>query len=104
VQSTTTTENPNLFRIHVDVILGDMKHKLTQLNGRLHSRDQRRVRDVEYRRLSVCSDVIVLFTKMKLKNDGGVRTMFSLFAQYMLIDRSISTLSWLDQLKIYVQT
>ncbi|KAK2415168.1 hypothetical protein QL285_037674 [Trifolium repens] len=46
----------NLFRIHVNVTLGDLKHKLTQLNGCVHHRDQRRVTDVEYRRLSVCSD------------------------------------------------
>jgi hypothetical protein len=33
----------NLFRIHVNITLGDLKHKLTQLNGRVHHRDQRRV-------------------------------------------------------------
>jgi hypothetical protein len=27
---------PNLFRIHVDVTPSDLKHKLPQLNGRLH--------------------------------------------------------------------
>jgi hypothetical protein len=77
------TGKPNLFRIYIDVTLGDLKHKLTQLNCRLHSRDERRVTDIEYRRLSVCSEETVLFTNMKLKNDGNVRTMFSIFAQYM---------------------
>jgi hypothetical protein len=46
----------NLFRIYANATLGDLKHKLTQLNGRVHHRDQRRVTDVEYRRPSVCSN------------------------------------------------
>jgi hypothetical protein len=68
----------NLFRIHVDVTLGDLKHHLTQLNGRAHHRDQRTVTEVEYRRPSVFSDGTVLFTNMKLQTDGDVRTMFSI--------------------------
>ncbi|MCH98213.1 hypothetical protein A2U01_0019213 [Trifolium medium] len=36
----------NLFRIHVDVTLADLKHQLSQLNGRHHFRDERRVTDV----------------------------------------------------------
>jgi surfactin synthase thioesterase subunit len=46
--------NANLFRVHVDVTLGDLKHQLTQLNGRVTHHDQRRVTDVEYRGPSVC--------------------------------------------------
>jgi cell division FtsZ-interacting protein ZapD len=46
---------PNLLRNHVDVTLADLKHQLSQLNIRLHFPDQRRVTDVEYHRLSVCS-------------------------------------------------
>ncbi|MCI22866.1 hypothetical protein A2U01_0044044 [Trifolium medium] len=57
-----------------------MKH---QLNSRIHFRDQRRMTDVEYRRSSVCSDGTVLFTNIKLQNDGDVRTMFSIFSEYM---------------------
>jgi hypothetical protein len=62
----------NLFRIHVEATLGDLKHWMTQLNRCRHSRDQRRVTDIEYRRLLVFSDEIVLFTNMKLQNDGDV--------------------------------
>jgi hypothetical protein len=43
----------NLFRIHVDVTLADLKHQLTQLNGRPNFRDDRRVTDMEYHSLSV---------------------------------------------------
>jgi hypothetical protein len=75
--------NVNLFRIHVDVTLGDLKHQLIQLNGRVNHRDQRMVTEVEYRRPSVCSDGTVLFTSMKLQTDGDVRTMFSIFSQFM---------------------
>jgi hypothetical protein len=72
----------NLFRIHVDVTLVDLKHQLSQLNGHLNSHDVSRVTGVEYLRSSVCSDGNVLFTNMKLQNDGDVRTMFSIFSQY----------------------
>jgi hypothetical protein len=73
-------EKSNLFRIHVDVTLSDMKH---QLNSCLHFRNQRRVTDVEHRCQLVCSDGTVLFINGKLQNDGDVRTMFSIFSQYM---------------------
>jgi hypothetical protein len=76
-------EKLNLFRIHVDITLGDLMHQLTQLNGLVHHRDQRRVTVVEYRRLSVCSDGTVLFTNMKLQTNGDVRTMFSIYSQFM---------------------
>jgi hypothetical protein len=38
---------------------------------------------MEYRRLSVCSDGSIQYTNMRLTNDGDVRTMFSIFSQYM---------------------
>jgi hypothetical protein len=73
-----------LFRIHiVDVTLSAPKHRLTKVNGRLHWRDDSRVTNLEYHCLSVYSDGTVLFTNMKLKNNSVVRTMFSIFAQYM---------------------
>ncbi|KAK2404898.1 hypothetical protein QL285_054200 [Trifolium repens] len=75
--------NVNLFRIDVDVTLGDLRHQLTQLNGHVNHRGQRKVTDVEYCRPSVCSDGTVLFTSMKLQTDGDVRTMFSIFSQFM---------------------
>jgi hypothetical protein len=42
------------------------------------------VSKVEYRRPSVCSNGTVLYTNIKLQNDGDVRTMFSIFSQYMM--------------------
>ncbi|PNX91417.1 hypothetical protein L195_g047548 [Trifolium pratense] len=57
-------ETPNLVRIHDDVTLSDLKR---QLNSLLHFRDQRRVTEIVYRRLSVCADETVLFTKMDLR-------------------------------------
>jgi hypothetical protein len=79
----STKHTPNFFRIHADITLEDLKHQLTQLNIRIHSRDQKRATDVEYRHPSVCSNGTVLFTNMRLRNDGDVRTMFSIFSQYM---------------------
>jgi hypothetical protein len=34
---------------------------------------------VEYRHPSICSDGSVLFTNMRLTNDGDMRTMFTIF-------------------------
>jgi hypothetical protein len=76
-------EKFNLFRIHVNVTLADLKHSMSQLNGGLHFRDDKRVTDVDYRHPSVCSDGIVLFTTMKLQNDVDARIMFSIFSKYM---------------------
>ncbi|KAK2422680.1 hypothetical protein QL285_033193 [Trifolium repens] len=90
--------NANLFRIHVDVSLGDLKHQLTQLNGRVNHWDQRRVADVEYRRPSICSDGTILFTSMKLQTDGDVRTFFSIFSQFMTNWRQ----GWLGPSNLYV--
>ncbi|MCI09969.1 hypothetical protein A2U01_0031060, partial [Trifolium medium] len=67
---------PNLFRIYVDVIMSDLKH---QLNSLLHYREQRRVTAIKYRRPSVYSKGIVVFTNMKLQNDVDVKTIFSIF-------------------------
>ncbi|XP_045791830.1 60S ribosomal protein L5-like [Trifolium pratense] len=61
----------NLFRIHVDVTLADLKHQLSQLNGCLNCSDARRVADVEYRCPSIFLDGSVLCTNMKLQNDGN---------------------------------
>ncbi|MCI39203.1 hypothetical protein A2U01_0060434, partial [Trifolium medium] len=46
------------------------------LNSLLHFRDQRRVTEIEYRRPSVCANGTVVYTNIKLQNDGDVRTMF----------------------------
>jgi hypothetical protein len=73
----------NIFRVHVDATLADLKHQLTQLNSRLHFCNERRVTDLEYYCHSVCSDETVLFTNMKLQNDGDVRTVFSIVSQHM---------------------
>jgi hypothetical protein len=75
-------EIPNLFRIHIDFTLISLKHQLSQLNSRLHCGDATRVIEVEYRRLLVCSDGIVLFIDMILQNNVDARTMFSIFFRY----------------------
>jgi hypothetical protein len=76
--------NPNLFRIHVDVTLADLKQQLDQLNRHLNGhRDTRRVTHIEYRRPSVMEDGrVVSFTNMVLRTDEDVRSMFSIFSQY----------------------
>jgi hypothetical protein len=76
--------NANIFMIHVDITLSDLKHYPTQLNSCVNHRDQRRVTDVEYCRPSVCSGGTVLFTNLKLQTDGDVGTMFSIFSKFIM--------------------
>ncbi|MCI13980.1 hypothetical protein A2U01_0035105, partial [Trifolium medium] len=68
--------------IHDNVTLADQNHQLTQLNGRLNCGDARKVTDAEYCRPTVCSDGSIVFTNMKLQNDGNVRIVFFIFSQY----------------------
>ncbi|XP_045796116.1 uncharacterized protein LOC123890528 [Trifolium pratense] len=75
--------NTNLFRIHEQVSLSDLKQQLTQINRRLNFRDPRTVTDVEYRRPSrISNNGTMLFTHVKLHNNDDVRTMFSVFSEY----------------------
>jgi hypothetical protein len=62
----------NLFRIHINVTLIGLKYLLSQLNVRLHFHDDKRVTNVEYHYPPVSSYRTVLFTNMKLQNDGDV--------------------------------
>ncbi|KAK2377457.1 hypothetical protein QL285_078130 [Trifolium repens] len=75
--------NANLLRIHVNVTLADLKNQLYEINNWLRFRDQRRVTDVEYYCPSgTTSEGTLLFTNVKLRNNGDVRTMFSVFSRY----------------------
>jgi hypothetical protein len=71
---------PNLVRIHDDVTLSDLKRQLSSLH---QFGEQRSVTEIVYRRPSICADGTVLFTKMELRTDDDVRTMFSIFTRYM---------------------
>ncbi|PNX99484.1 hypothetical protein L195_g022750 [Trifolium pratense] len=75
--------NANLLRIHEQVSLGDLKQQLTQINRRLNPGDPRTVTDVEYRRPSGTSNNgTLLFTNVKLRNNGDVITMFFVFSEF----------------------
>jgi hypothetical protein len=54
---------PNLFRTHVSVMLGDLKHQLTQLNSRLHfcERGDDKVEEINYLNLSVFAFLFTVF-------------------------------------------
>jgi len=70
---------PHLFRIRNDVTLFGLKDQLDQINRQLNHRDTRRVVGVEYRSPLPDSAESIRFSRMKLTNDDGVRTMFSVF-------------------------
>ena len=73
---------PHLFRICEDVTLSGLKDELDQINRQLNRRDARRVVGVEYRFPLSNSARSLRFSRMKLTNDGDVRTMFSVFGQH----------------------
>ncbi|KAK2443186.1 hypothetical protein QL285_014310 [Trifolium repens] len=74
---------PNMFRIDVDSTLSDLKQQLDEINRCCNNRnDDRNVTIINYRKPSVRSDGSVMFSKMQLKNDDDVRTMFSIYSQY----------------------
>jgi len=75
-------KSPHQFRIHIDVTLFGLKSQLNEINLELNHRDTRRVDDVEYQCPSTDSSSSLRFNRMKLTNDDGVRTMFSIFCQY----------------------
>ncbi|KAK2356974.1 hypothetical protein QL285_094288 [Trifolium repens] len=76
-------ETPNMFRIDVDSTLSDLKQQLDEINRCCINRnDDRNVTSVDYRKPSITSDGSVTFSKMQLKNDDDVRTIFSIFSQY----------------------
>jgi hypothetical protein len=70
---------PHMFKVWNDFMLFRLKDQLNQINHK----DTSRVDDVEYRRPLTDSTGIVQFTEMKLRNDDDVRTMFSIFGQYI---------------------
>ncbi|KEH23138.1 hypothetical protein MTR_7g066930 [Medicago truncatula] len=53
---------PNLFRVHVDVTLSNLKDQLDQIKSRLNQRERRRVDNVEYCQSSIDSDGSTWFT------------------------------------------
>jgi hypothetical protein len=74
---------PNMFRIAVDSTLSDLNQQLDEINRCCNNRnDDRNVTSVDYRKPSIRSDGSITFSKMQLKNDDDVRTMFSIYSQY----------------------
>jgi len=59
------------------------KDQLNQINRQLNHKDTRRVDGVEYRCSSTDSVRTLRFSRMKLKNDDDMRSMFSIFGQYI---------------------
>ena len=72
-----------MFRIYVDAMLVDLKQQLDEINRCCNNRnDDWTVTSVDYRKPSIRSDGSVKFSKMQLKNDDDVRTMFSIYSQH----------------------
>jgi len=68
--------------IQTDVTLSGLKGELDQINHQLNHIDTRRADGVEYKRPLTDSTGTVRFSRMMLKNEDYVRTMFSICDQY----------------------
>ncbi|KAK2388929.1 hypothetical protein QL285_062566 [Trifolium repens] len=74
---------PNMFRIAVDSTLSDLNQQLDEINRCCNNRnDDRNVTSINYRKPSIRSNGSVTFSKMQLKHNDDVHTMFSIYSQY----------------------
>jgi hypothetical protein len=92
-----------LVGLGVKWVVADLKDQL-KLNGCLYFCDDRRVTHVKYLCSLVYSDETVLFTNIKLQNDGNRNIMFYIFSQYMTKGPIELNTLLVRSFKLYVQT
>jgi hypothetical protein len=79
---------PNMFRIHMDITLCDLKDQLEQIDYCLNRGYTRRVNNVKYPCMSIDSYECVQFIHMKLHNDDDVRIIFFILVSIVRRDWS----------------
>jgi hypothetical protein len=92
-----------LVGLGVKWVVADLKDQL-KLNGCLYFCDDRRATHVKYHCSLVYSDETVLFTNIKLQNDGNRNIMFYIFSQYMTKGPIELNTLLVRSFKLYVQT
>ena len=81
--------NPQMFKVrYINVMLKGLKDQLDEINQGLNPGDTRRVEYIWYERPTL-GDGRITFSRLELKNDDEVGSMFSIFRQH-------SMFSWID--------
>jgi len=71
-----------MFKVrYINVTLKGLKDQLEKINQGLNPGDTKRVEYIWYERLTL-DDGRITFSRLELKNDDDVRTMFSIFRQH----------------------
>jgi len=75
-------ENPQMFKVrYINVTLKGLKDQLDEINQGLNLGDTRRMDHIWYEH-STLDDGRITFSRLELKNDDDVRSMFSIFWQH----------------------
>jgi hypothetical protein len=77
--------NPQMFKVrYINVTLKGLKYQLNEINQGLNPEDTRRVKYIWYERPTL-DDGRITFSRLELKNDDDVRSMFSIFWQHSMV-------------------
>ncbi|AES65211.1 40S ribosomal S10-like protein, putative [Medicago truncatula] len=77
--------NPRMFKVrYINVTVKGLKNQLDEINKELNPRDTRRVEYIWYER-STLDDERITFSRLELKNDNDVRSMFLIFWQRSMV-------------------
>jgi len=77
-------ENPQMFKVrYINVTLKGLKDQLDEINQELNPGATRRVKYILYERPTL-DDGRITFSRLELKNDNDVRSMFSIFWQHIM--------------------
>jgi len=76
------TGNPHMFKVrYINVMLKGLKDQLDEINHGLNPEDTRRVKYIWYERPTL-DDGRITLSRLELKNDDNVMSMFSIFWQH----------------------
>jgi len=90
-----------MFKVrYINVTLKALKDQLDEINQGLNPGDTRRVEYIWYERPTL-DDGRITFSRLELKNDDDVRSMFSIFGSTTWFRGSICLSRCRDQLKIF---
>jgi len=77
--------NPHMFKVrYINVTLKDLKDQPDEINQGLNLGDTRRVKYIWYEHPTL-DDGRITFSRLELKNDDDVRSIFSIFWQHNMV-------------------
>ncbi|AES66337.1 40S ribosomal S10-like protein, putative [Medicago truncatula] len=90
-------ENSQMFKVrYINVTLNGLNDQLGEINQGFNPGDTKRVKYIWYERPTL-DDRIIDFSRLELKNDDDLRSMFSIFWQHNM-------LPWIDMFGMHLPT